>query len=376
MTIARQLCLSLVLACAADLAHADGSVTLYGVLDESIQYVRNTGGQRTQIGLQHNNWLVSRLGLKGSEDIGGGNSVVFRLESGFNPNTGALSGSNQIFGRAAYIGIDSARFGQLTFGQHMLLLNSLVGPIQGNWYFGFSAAPGDVDLADGAIKMSNAVQWLSPVWSGLQIGAMYAFGNHAGGAGSDQSYSVAFNYTSGPLRIAAGYIHADNGNPQVSARGTGNASAVFFSPANSAYSSASAYNVMRAGIAYDIGSVTLGGYYSLSDYLPDAWSSFSHPEIYNNVSLYAYWKMSPAWSSEIGVDYMRSHGDSSAIYRTVIVSAGYSLSKTTDLYASIGYGRAFGRNGSGDARAAIGDDWPAAGGASQALAFIGINHRF
>jgi hypothetical protein len=70
-------------------AHAQSSVTLYGVIDTGILYANNQGG--------HSSWQeVSAAtentvyGLKGSEDLGGGLHAVFKLENGFNLNNGSL----------------------------------------------------------------------------------------------------------------------------------------------------------------------------------------------------------------------------------------------------------------------------------------------
>jgi predicted porin len=376
MKAARNAAVALASVAACQIAHAQSSVTLYGVIDESIQYVHNTGGQKNQLSLQQGNWLLSRWGVTGREDIGGGTKVVFTLESGFNPNNGAFASSNQIFNRGAFVGFSNPVYGDLTIGRQLNVLYTLITPVQCNWHYGFCAAPGDVDMADGGIRLNNTVVWMSPVWSGLQLGAQYAFGNVAGSVGAGQVYALAANYTSGSISAAAGYIHVDNGQPLAATRGTGNNGDIFFSPVNSAYASASRYNVARAALSYTISGVTLGGYYSFSEYQPDAFSAFRTPEKYNNGSLYVSWQMTPVWSSELTVDYLRSHGDSKAIYRTATAALGYSLSKTTQLYGTIAYGNASGQNGAGPVQAVIGDSWAAAGTSWQTLAFIGIDHRF
>jgi predicted porin len=376
MKSVRNASVSLAMIAACQLAHAQSTVTLYGVLDESIQYVHNTAGQQNQISMQQGNWLLSRWGVTGSEDIGNGTKVIFTLESGFNLNNGAFASSNQIFNRAAYVGFSNPHYGDFTFGRQLNIMYTVITPVQCNWYYGFCAAPGDVDMADGGIRLNNAATWMSPVWSGLQLAAQYSFGNVAGSVGSDQTYSLAASYTSSTLKAAAGYIHIDNGNPVGSVRGTGNNGTIFFSAVNAAYMTASSYDVARAAASYTIGSVTLGGYYSFSEYVADGYSVFKKSERYNNASLYAYWMMTPAWSSEFAVDYMRSRGDSSATYKTAVASLGYSLSKTTQLYASVAYGHAAGQNGAGVAQAVIGDSWAAAGASWQTLAFVGIDHRF
>ena len=76
-------------------AHAQSSVTLYGLIDAGLIYTNNQGG--------HSNWQeVSSstqntvFGLKGTEDLGGGLHAVFKLEQGFLLNNGAQAFSGTI----------------------------------------------------------------------------------------------------------------------------------------------------------------------------------------------------------------------------------------------------------------------------------------
>lgn len=359
----------------APLALAQNSVTLYGIIDNSIQYTHNTGGANNQVKLQSGQLSVSQWGIRGTEDLGGGLKAVFNLQDGFNVNTGAMSGG-LLFGRKAYLGIASDTLGTITLGRQFDVLTDLVISVQGNNYLEYFTAPGDVDLADSSIHVSNAVKWTSPVWSGFQVAAMYSFGGIAGATGSGSTYSVAANYNHGPLTMAAGFFHEDNGNATYSSRGTTSADSIFFSPVNAAYATAKSLNIVRAGASYALGPVTLGGYYSYSEYLEDASSKFTSSERYNNGSVYALWQVSPATQFEVGYDFLKSHGDSSATYHQVTLAADYALSKRTDLYASASYEHASGSNGAGPAQAVIADAYVAGGTSTQELVMVGIRHRF
>jgi predicted porin len=112
------------LAAMAGTAHAQSSVTLYGVIDGSIEYVNrvaasaatpNQGGSR--VGMPSVGGLsASRWGLRGIEDLGGGNQALFVLESGFQWDTGALQGA-PLFNRQSYLGIQNGTVGKLSFGR-------------------------------------------------------------------------------------------------------------------------------------------------------------------------------------------------------------------------------------------------------------------
>lgn len=357
-------------------SNAQSSVTLYGRLDESLQYVHNTGGQSNQLSMQSSQMYISRWGLRGTEDLGGGLNAIFELESQFDLSSGALHNGDGLFDRNAYVGLSDDKYGMLTFGRQFDVLQDIVTPVQGNYYLEYFTAPGDVDLADGSIKISNAVKWQSPSWNGLKLGAMYAFGNVAGSTGSGQFYAGAASYSTVNLTLAAGYIHSDNGNPVESARGTGSGTGLFFTPVNAAYASASSFDIARAGASYQLGTVVFGGYYSFSQYMPDGYSTFRNAERYNNVSLFTMWRATPSWTIEAGYDLLKSHGDSSATYQQGTAATSYALSKLTMVYAEAAYGHASGQNGAGAAQASIADTWPLAGKSDQIITMIGIAHQF
>jgi predicted porin len=349
-------------------------VTLYGIIDESIQYTHNTGGASNEIKLQSGQMSISQWGVRGTEDLGGGLSALFNLQNGFNLNNGKMN-SGLLFGRKAYVGL-AGNFGTVTLGRQQDTLQDLVLPIQGDNFLEYFTAPGDVDNADGSVRNSNAVKWTSPSWGGLQAAAMYGFGGVAGSVGSGQAYNAAVTYNRGPLTLAAGYSHADNGNATLSTRGTSSADSIFLSPVNDAYVTASAINIARAGATYVVGPVTLGGYYSYSEYLADGHSTFQSAERYNNASAFVVWQVTPAWMVETGYNYLKSHGDSSATYQQVTLAADYSLSKRTDLYGTMSYGHASGSNGLGAAQAVISDAFVDGGKSTQELVIAGIRHRF
>ena len=69
---------------------AQSSVTLYGVIDEGLNYTNNVGtGHVYEMASGYAQG--SRWGLKGSEDLGGGMKAIFQLENGFDVNSGRLN---------------------------------------------------------------------------------------------------------------------------------------------------------------------------------------------------------------------------------------------------------------------------------------------
>ena len=118
------LALALALAGLPTVGHAQSSVTLYGILDAGVTYASNTGGShvvRFDDGISYGN----RWGLKGTEDLGGGLSAVFALESGFKIGTGRLILGGAQFGRQAYVGL-SGRWGTVSFGNQLDMTEEMV----------------------------------------------------------------------------------------------------------------------------------------------------------------------------------------------------------------------------------------------------------
>ena len=105
-------------------ASAQTSVTLYGVVDLPIEYNNhlapgfNQPGGGSRVGLQTGGGLSgSRWGLRGTEDLGGGLKALFVLESGFGLDDGRSQQGGRLFGRQAYVGMQSDSIGRLTFGR-------------------------------------------------------------------------------------------------------------------------------------------------------------------------------------------------------------------------------------------------------------------
>ncbi len=112
----KRICSAIFLGGVACSAHAQSSVSLYGVLDLGLTYVNNTQTGRRGQGLTGGHQFAltdgtstgvsgSRWGLRGVEDLGGGLKALFVLENGFNANNGALAQGGAEFGRQVYVGL-------------------------------------------------------------------------------------------------------------------------------------------------------------------------------------------------------------------------------------------------------------------------------
>jgi predicted porin len=117
-----------ILATFAGTAHAQSSVTLYGLVDAGITYVNHANAKAQDL-VQYGDGVAqgSRWGLRGSEDLGGGLKAIFTLENGFNSGTGALGQGGALFGRQAYVGLAQDGVGSLTLGRQYSFSTDYLG---------------------------------------------------------------------------------------------------------------------------------------------------------------------------------------------------------------------------------------------------------
>jgi predicted porin len=379
--------LSLTVAGAVSVAHAQTSVTLYGTIDTSITYINHAQGNANQWSLGNSslgNLSGSRWGLKGAEDLGGGLKAIFLLESGFNPSTGASGQDGRLFGREAFVGLTAEQYGSLTLGRQYDPLVDLLEGITADSYFGSAfATPGDVDNYDNSFRVNSSIKYTTPSFNGLQAETMYAFGGVAGATSAEQSWGAAVAYNNGPLGLAGGYFYAANSQAGLGIRTdgwTGTSDGTFDGPINSGYASAHSLSIARAAAQYEIGQFTMGLGYSNAQYAPDASSVFHDTEKYNTGQGFVNYQLSPVLLLGIGYSYTHSNGDTSANYHQVSIGADYSLSRRTDLYMTAAWQHASGETGdasggSTPADASIGSyGYP--GTNTQTMFNLGLRHKF
>ncbi|WP_418789336.1 porin [Paraburkholderia pallida] len=199
-------------------ACAQSSVQLYGIVDAWAGYLR-IPGQSGAAELGGGGLSTSFWGFRGQEDLGGGYKAMFVVEGFFRPQNGQYGSFNgdPMFSRNAYVGIASP-YGALTLGRQSSLLylqsaqfnpfyaSFTFSPTINQLYSALGTYPGyrtDQGIPGGT-SWSNAIQYATPDFSGLNAHVMYAFGNQAGDDGA-KKFSAQATYTRGPLAIGATY---------------------------------------------------------------------------------------------------------------------------------------------------------------------------
>ena len=118
------------------------------------------------------------FGLKGIEDLGGGLSTVFNLETAFQVMNGQ-TGGGRMWSRRAYVGLKSNTWGQLQAGRNPFIDSDGVWEFDPFVQQAFSSA----SLVRGRNwqQTSNNIEYHSPVIGGFDVQAQYAFGNQSRG---------------------------------------------------------------------------------------------------------------------------------------------------------------------------------------------------
>lgn len=300
-------------------AHAQSSVTLYGMADAGLLFLsktRNTsGGDGGRLVSFTDSGLVpSLLGLTGKEDLGGGLSAEFKLESGIDIANGGFNDSNgNFFGRQAYVGLTGG-FGEIKAGlQFSPFFDTLfdLDP-RGLSQFGSSLPIYLNNAAATGVFNANALSYTSPRMAGLQGSVMFALGGAAGNFAAGRQYSASLSYQWSGLTIDAAFY---DGNPG----GT----------VQTIPPSTLGFEGRMIGAAYQYGKLTAK--VSFTNYKMA--ETGANNNVYGGGVDYA---LTPAVDLNGGIWYISNRNDRSSHSLMSALGASYFLSKATTLYTQVG----------------------------------------
>jgi predicted porin len=304
-------------------AMAQSSVTVYGRLDAGIgsSKIGNVGPalvSNTQ--LFSSQLTSSRLGFRGTEDLGGGMSAIFGLETGLAPDA---PGATTLGDRAAFVGLSSG-FGTIKLGRHdtsfddirdlMVSSNLWDSPVYTSVETvlgtGGSATNGVSGLADYGDRASNQIRYESPSFSGFTFGVSHAF---------DENNATSRDVTAYNLRYKAGNLDVGVAFQENSQRAV--------APVAPADINTIDYTTVAA--AYNFGSFRVSG----------GWNQAKQTEVASPIkaNTYTVGVNVPVNALDFSVGYStgKSKQAGATLQKGSAFSAGvtYSLSKRTRLYA-------------------------------------------
>ncbi len=178
-----------VLAAFAGSAYA-ADVTMYGRVDLGLRFTNtdaDVAGQDdvSKFEMASGNYMGSRFGVKGEEDLGNGMKVGFVLENGFSADDGKLGTEGKLFDRQSSLHVKGS-FGEVAFGR-MGILNGTAGTFGIGQLSSLETGWGDVgnqNLIWGAgfsSRYDNMVTYATPEFAGAKVLAQYSFGKNSTG---------------------------------------------------------------------------------------------------------------------------------------------------------------------------------------------------
>jgi len=403
----------------AGAAQAQSSVTVYGIIDVGVMGATNSpnlGGstwaetgspyvsstQKTNaspanaIGIMSGGESMSRIGFKGSEDLGGGTKAIFTLETGFNGN-GSIAGGNQgvtsgnkfgqqagdtalqgqLFGRGAFAGLSNDKFGTLTAGRQQNLMLDNIGnydPVNAQLFspINFSGTYGGGGFTDNS--RVTGLKYAGKFY-GINANAIYAPGGIAGQSTAGTTTGLQFGYEAQKFGVQAIASHTTDAQSlsgisagtAVSAPSNTNSTwfyggqaASVLAPSNAvqavianttAYQFTAKYNVLdsltlKAGYEREnIG--TPSNFQLYANGMPQTASGYTLASVSANSYNYnlnvawagANYQFTPAIKGSLGYYYVSTLsfagkvGGGTSQYFSAL--ADYSLSKRTNLYAGV-----------------------------------------
>lgn len=301
--------LAIAIAAAVAAPSAFAAATVYGVAHMSGNSFSSISGNSASTGLTSLSSNSSRLGIKGSEDLGAGMKAVYQMEFGVamdgnaDNGTAATSGPNST--RNTFVGLGGG-FGTVLMGRHDSFIKAtgrkydLFGDQVGNNrnILGGSAAVNS-SLVDG--RHSNVLAYVSPAFGGVTFAAAYVPSEQYDNTpAKNNAVTAMIDYNANAFTATAGYINVDN------ASGT------------------TAFTAYRLGAGYTFGAAKVVALYQNA-------GTTNKTDAYG---LGASYKVTTAGT--VKAQYMMAANQSGTSNGADMLSVGYdhALSKNTTAYAA------------------------------------------
>jgi predicted porin len=341
-------------------AMAQTSVQVYGLLDTGIEYVTNakeSGGNSLRVSSGGSN--NSRFGFRGSEDLGGGLKAVFQFESPVLSDTGEIDGP--LFRRQANVGLEG-KFGRVVIGRSFTTVYDFISPFDpmgyAPRYSWASTGGGTLGSKYGMTTAFDNMVKYQGEFGGVKIGASFGAGESQGSDADGRKLAVGAAHAIGGLRYV---LTAERVNGV-----TGTAIA------------RSVSRVYHAGLAYELSKgadLKLGlRNYRLerpvgSQVRADTWWAGANVDLTPMVDVtgVVYY---------INVKNGVNASDTEADPLMFVVRTRYTLTKRTNLYATVSYAKADGGVPIGVTRDSTEDGGVTGVSDNQTGIMLGMQHRF
>ncbi|MDE2253385.1 MAG: porin [Betaproteobacteria bacterium] len=315
--------------------------TLYGNIDVGVTHATGLPhGSSTQ--LTAGNDFPDQVGLRGSESLGSGTSVIYDIATGFCgagefnngvssslPAAGFCTGGG-FMQRTSLVGV-AGDFGKFIGGRFLLPVytNAVVTDPFRN---GTPAAITSLNRAVSAfnyLRASQLLEYVAPTVKGVSATLVYGFGSVAGSSTAGSLANVSLIYHQGPVLVGAAYLFNDYITSSALASGT--------IPAHSVGTT----HVAQIFGHYDFGLLTLSGMYqTYTSAFPGA--TFTPVKASKASMDNRFWMVGaalPVGRGQFNVSYSHTNNEEVASSNAGMLAAGYtySLSKSTNLYTGVSH---------------------------------------
>jgi len=368
---------------AAGGAHAQSTVTLYGVLDAGLMYqstsaasfARNARDTGKVYRFKDGGIYSSVWGLKASEDLGGGYFINVKLQGSFDSGTGKTGlsdtpGATAMFNQYATIGV-SGPFGTFNAGRQIVPMiwamydtdvrrAQYFGSVLTAW-LGMNTAAGwpgtSTNGSIGALYDSNALVYQSPKFYGASLALEYAPGGIAGQPQGGTRESAVLKYSNYGLNLSAAYYNGHDANPF---------------PANYPPAPAAPSTGLNNNRFYYLGAMYTFRGFSVSG----SYSNGKNPANSSHVDFELWsaglgYKFTPSLKVTSGFYYLKDKNNSANHSSEFAIGTEYNVSKRTLAYAQVGY-----VDNDGTMNQTIVYGQPVAPGKSTTAAMVGVRHSF
>lgn len=320
--------LAIAIAAAVAAPSAFAAATVYGVAHMSVDAVQNAKNGTDNGSVTNIASNSSRLGIKGSEDLGAGLKAVYQFETTLNMDgegTDVKNGSTTVGQQSTGFGGQRNSYAGLAggFGTVLLGIHDTPFKLVGRKYDMFGDQIGDMrNLTAGAgasttgfdLRPSNVVAYASPTFGGVSAMLAYAADERNSTVNTNASkleaYSASVGYKAGKFGADLAYENHAKGH-------TGDASKEMTG--------------VRLGASYDFGSVKLNGFYANQD----AYVAANTIKARNIYGIGASMKVTAAGSikAQVGMAEKVS-GTTSTGANMYAVGYDHAMSKNTTVYAA------------------------------------------
>jgi predicted porin len=327
----------------------------------------------------------SRLGFRGSEDLGGGMKAIFQLEIGLGVDTGANSSTTQLFSRDTFVGL-SGGFGTVRLGSMDTVYKNLgdtmsfLGVSSGNFIStsNILSKPGigTSSASSFHLRRANSIVYETPEFGGFQFLFDLSLGETGNEFSRGNVISTGVKYENGPIYAAVAYERHNDlfGGSKNVVSALKNDSNPLANSRDSAVRGTLQYKLTKTtraevnlvGVKYEESGGAVGKF---AEYKHNAWSLAAEHKATETITLVASYGQSTAGNCAlVGSLPCTTNGLEGKMLN---LGAGYYFSKRTLLFALAAYMR----NGTAATYSNLNDGKPTPGQDIKTAAF-GLSHSF